>query len=117
MIQASVIFIIIKIIHGYGVVATKKIRNLNGVHIFFIQGICILFFNSLVLPYIISQPNYKPISYPIFLQSLLFTATPIALGTICWIQALILSKNFGMITTLSFTSIIIGYVVSIFRYG
>ncbi len=39
------------------------------------------------------------------------------IGQLSYIGALILTKNMGMITTLSFTSIVMGFIISIVRYG
>lgn len=39
------------------------------------------------------------------------------IGQLCYIGALVLTKNLGLITTLSFSSIIMGNLVSVLRYG
>lgn len=40
-----------------------------------------------------------------------------AIGQLSYIGALTLTKNLGVLTTLSFSSIIMGYLISIFRYN
>ena len=40
-----------------------------------------------------------------------------SLGQICWIYAITLTKQMGVITTLSFVAIVLGYGVSVVRYG
>lgn len=52
-----------------------------------------------------------------FLKSLLYCGIPMAIGQLAYIGALTLTKNLGVLTTLSFTSIILGYLISVLRYG
>ena len=40
-----------------------------------------------------------------------------ALGQMFYIIALTLTPNYGMLTPFMFTSIIFGYLMSVFRYG
>jgi uncharacterized membrane protein len=40
-----------------------------------------------------------------------------AIGQLSFNGALTLTKNFGLVTTLSFSSIIFGYLVSVVRYS
>ena len=42
---------------------------------------------------------------------------PITMGLSAYVLALLLTKNYGTLTPFMFTSIIFGYLVSIFRYG
>lgn len=52
-----------------------------------------------------------------FLKALIFSGIPMTIGQLCYIGALVMSKNLGLITTLSFSSIIMGNLVSVLRYG
>jgi drug/metabolite transporter (DMT)-like permease len=42
---------------------------------------------------------------------------PLTLGQLCYIASLLICHDYGMLTPFMFTSIIWGYVVSVFRYG
>ena len=50
-------------------------------------------------------------------ESFIFAGLPMTAGQLSFIGALTLTKDYGVITTLSFTTIIVGYLVSIFRYN
>jgi len=117
MLQVAFLFLLVKIIHGYGVMTTKKITKQNGFQISYIQGLLVLFSSAITLPYVTNQSDYKEVEFITVLKSCLFSGCFIALGSTFWITALTLTKNFGLITTFSFTSIILGYLVSVFRYG
>lgn len=54
-------FLLVKVIHGYGVVITKRIKYSNGFQISYLQGILVFFFSGLLLPIITNQPDYKQI--------------------------------------------------------
>jgi len=43
--------------------------------------------------------------------------TPITIGLLAYAEALLLTNNYAMLTPFIFTSIIVGYVVSLTRYG
>jgi drug/metabolite transporter (DMT)-like permease len=42
---------------------------------------------------------------------------PITVGLLAYAEALLMTKNYALLTPFIFTSIIVGYVVSITRYG
>jgi drug/metabolite transporter (DMT)-like permease len=52
-----------------------------------------------------------------FFKALIFAGIPISVGQLSYIGALVLTKNMGVITTLSFTTILMGFLISILRYG
>lgn len=52
-----------------------------------------------------------------FFKGIFLSGIPMTIGQLSYIGALILTKNMGVITTLSFTSIIMGFLISVFRYG
>jgi drug/metabolite transporter (DMT)-like permease len=51
------------------------------------------------------------------MKALLFSGIPMTVGQLSYIAALVMSKNMGLITTLSFSSIIMGNLISVLRYG
>jgi len=59
MMKVAFLFFIVKIIHGYGVMTTKKITESNGIQISYVQGILVLFTGGLTMPYVMNQPDYK----------------------------------------------------------
>jgi drug/metabolite transporter (DMT)-like permease len=104
-------------VHGYGVCVTKKLRESNSIHVNYFQGIIILLVSALLAPFAFNNPNYhKPDMYDSLL-ALLFSGLPMCIGQLCFVGSLFLTHNYGMLTPFMFTSIIWGYLVSIFRYG
>jgi len=59
---------------------------------------------------------YKPDAMDL-LQLALFTCIPLSFGQLAVNQALLMTKNYGLVTPFMFSSIVAGYIISIVRYG
>lgn len=117
MTWAAVIMVVMMAIHSSGVVMTKKLRGVHTAEVNFIQGLMIFFSGGIAYPNILEAHNYSQPEVSTFFISLFVSGIPMAIGQLSYIGALILTKNLGMITALSFCSIILGFLISILRYG
>ena len=116
MVAVGTFFTLIMCLHGYAVVCTKKLRNTSSVQISYMIGLLVLLSSGFLLPSALADPFYhKPTTWELFL-AFLCTGVPMALGQLIGISALILTKNYGMLTPFNFSTIVLGYLVSIWRY-
>lgn len=116
MAGSAIFFTFIMCLHGYAIVTTKKLINTNTIQINFILGTLILLSSAIILPSALSDPDYHCPSIAEMATALFLTGLPMALGQFLGVSAFILTRKLGMITPFQFTSIILGYLVSIFRY-
>lgn len=107
----SLIFLTIMVFWAYAIVLTKKIKA-NTFQINYVLGIYLLLAGALAYPYAESKCTKLSLFLSIF-----FFGIPIVLAQWFFIASLTMTKNTGVLTMLGFTSILIGYIVSIFRYG
>lgn len=56
---AAIGMIVLMMIHGYGVMLTKKLQGAHTVHVNFIQGILILFSGALLSPISSGSKDYS----------------------------------------------------------
>ena len=113
----SLAVVLMMVMHAYGVVLTKKLKNTNGIQINYYLGLLVLFQGAPLVPYGFSDPQYVTPTMSEFLTLLILGGIPMTLGQMFYILALTLTPNYGMLTPFMFTSIIFGYLMSIFRYG
>ena len=114
---AGVGMILLMMVHGYGVMLTKKLQGVHTVQVNFIQGILILFSGVILYPLSEGETGYSKMDMEHFFKGVFLSGIPMTIGQLSYIGAFILTKNMGVITTLSFTSIIMGFLISVFRYG
>lgn len=62
MMQVASAFILVKVVHGYGVVITKKIKYSNGIQISYVQGLLVFFSSVILLPIV----QDKPVDYMVY---------------------------------------------------
>lgn len=99
MVLAGILMTIVMALHGLGVIITKKLVNVNSIQINYIQGILILTASSVFMPFVENNTSYTDTDMWLILKSILFSGIPMAVGQLCYIAGLVLTKNLGMITT------------------
>lgn len=78
----------------------------------------LIFYSAAILfPLIETEHSFAKMDFTGFLKALVFSGLPMGIGQLCYIGALVLTKNMGLITTLSFSSIVMANLISVFRYG
>jgi len=112
---ASLIMIIVLMIHAYGSILAKMIDR-NSIEINLYQGLVIFVSCSCLAP-LIEAGNRQRVEMSVFLKGLVYYGITTAVGQLFYIEALKLSKNTGMLTTLSFSSVILNNMVSLFLYN
>jgi len=114
---ASLVILGTMVCHAFGVVITKKLRDTNGTQINYFLGVLLLVQVGPLAPYGFSDPQYVVPTLGEFMVLMVVGGIPMALGQMFYIVALTLTPNYGMLTPFMFTSIIFGYLMSVFRYG
>jgi len=114
---ASFIVVCTMCLHAFGVVITKKLQNVNGIQINYHLGLLCLFEVGPIAVFGFNDPSYNSPTMQEFLICMILGGIPMAIGSTFYIIALKLTSNYGMLTPFMFTSIIFGYLMSIFRYG
>lgn len=76
-----------------------------------------LFATALLLPVGLQDKSYNKPDLLEIVKLATFTAIPLTLGMLANNQALLMSQNYALLTPFTFSSIIAGYMVSVFRYG
>lgn len=98
-------------IWAYGVIETKVLRNLNTFQINFHFGICTLLASALL------YPLDKPAATPRQMATGIFTTgIPMTVGQFLFIGALSITEKHGKVSIMMFAQVIMGYILSIFRY-
>ena len=117
MLLAGLVQIFSMFMHGFGVVITKRMKETNSIHVNYFQGLLIFFVAVLFLPYGYSNLEYHKPTLEESIKCLIFGGIPLTMGQLAYIGSLLLCHNYAMLTPFMFSSIIFGYLLSIFRYG
>ena len=112
----GLVFMILTCAHAYGSVITKKLTNTNSVQINYFQGIIIIFITSILTPQAFANTNYNRMTMETLGWTFLFAGLPTALGGFAYTTALTITKNYAMVTPFMFIGIVLGYLLSVFRY-
>ena len=97
---------------GYAAILTKKLNGVNSIQINFHMGFIVLVPSALM--YLIEVKN--PVPQETFYTSIIYGGFLMVSGQLCFIGALTMNKNTGILTILSFVSVIVGYIVSVIKY-
>jgi drug/metabolite transporter (DMT)-like permease len=116
MVWASFIFTAVMCLHGYAFVLTKKLINMNAAQINYNLGIMLFMTCALFMPYALADPNFRIPSSLELLEALFLSGLPMTLAQLCVLYSLLLTRNYGMLTPFQFSTIIVGYLVSVLRY-
>lgn len=118
--MAALVQLVTMSLHAYGALMTKRLHKINSIQINFVLGVLIAISASLLIPLTSyggsNSGHERPMDFMVYIKSFLFAGVPMCYGQLAYIGALILTKNMGVVTTLSFASIIFGYFVSVIRY-
>lgn len=107
----------IQCVHGYGIAITKEIKNTNSIQINYFVGIMIMLSSAFLIPNGASDPvYYKPTMWELG-KAMLFSGVPLTIGMLGYNGALTITNRYAVVTPFQFTAIVMGYVVSIVRYG
>lgn len=110
------LFTIVMSIHGFAVVSTKKLICTNALQINYMLGVLLIIACSVLLPSALADPNYHRPTFSEILEAIVFTGIPVSFGQLLGISAFLMTKKLGMITPFQFSNIVLGYLISIFRY-
>ena len=102
---------------GMGLVATKKLIDTHPTQIAYYVSIILISVNSLIAPTTINDDNYhRPTMLDLF-KGILFSGIPLVCGMLTINTSMLISHRYGLIMPFQFTAIIVGYLISIVRYG
>lgn len=115
---AGLILVITQIIHGLGVVTTKKMKNTCTLHVTYFVGLMLLLINAVMVPSGLAgnEGQYHNPSIGEFLVACIFSGIPLVIGMLCFNASLTLTRHYGTVAPFQFASIVVGYFLSIFRY-
>ena len=106
-------FIGSNVLWAYAQVLTKKLTGVNPVQLNLHIGFVFIMFTGVSYPSMVE----KQVEVWTFIKGILFGGIVSALSQIVYIGALKMTKKTGLVTTFSFSSVIVGYFVSVARYN
>jgi len=98
---------------AYAQVITKRLNGINAIQINIHLGLFFLFTSGIFYPAQVEAP----VSVQKIIISLFVGGVVMAIGQITFIGATIMTKNTGVLTMFVFVCVIVGYIVSVFRYN
>ena len=110
------LFTVVMSMHAFAVVSTKKLICTNALQINFMLGVLFMIASSLLLPSALADLNYHRPTFSEILEAIVFTGIPVSFGQLLGVSAFLMTKKLGMITPFQFSNIVLGYLISIFRY-
>lgn len=108
---------ITQFIHGLGVVTTKKMKNTSTLHVTYFVGIMLLLVNALMMSMVSKGAAYHWPTIGELWEGVLFSGLPLTFGMLGFNGAVTLSHRYGLVAPFQFAAIIVGYFVSVVRYG
>ena len=99
---------------AYGIIITKDLKHTNSIQLNCAAGIILTVFSS---TFYTINPNLHPIGIRQFVVDLLMIGLLLGVSTYMYILALFMTKNTGNVTIVGFSTVIVGYVISLVRYG
>ena len=111
------LFTLVMCVHGYAILVTKKLVRTSAVQINYHLGLGLILASATFIPYAFANPDYHVPSLQEFGLCFLVTGLPLGVGQLIFISALLMTKKYGVVTPFQFTNIVVGYLLSIFRYG
>jgi hypothetical protein len=97
---------------AYAHIVVKKLKHMEAVQINLYFAFVLTLTNAFLYPFLVTNP-VPPIK---FLISIGLCGFPIALSALFFITALKINHNSGMTSMFVFSSVVVGYLLSIFRY-
>ena len=117
MLRVTFFYAKITILHGFAIIATKKLISTHMIHINFFLGSLVLFSSAILMPSAMANADYHKPTSEEMLYAFFLTGIPMVLGQYMEVSAFLMTKKLRMVTLFQFSNIILGYVVSIVRYG
>ena len=108
---AAFLLLIVMAIWAFGIIVTKNLKGINAIQINYHLGIFLIVNSTILYPF-----GSDDITTEEFVTSFFFFGFPVIIGQFCFIAALLLSKNVGIVTMIMFSGVVWAYLVSIFRY-
>ena len=106
----ALLFIASNVLWAYSQVITKQLKGVNSIQLNLHIGIVYLFGTGLFYPSMVE----KQVEFSTFVVGIFAGGFVSAIGQIAFIGAIKMTKNTGVLTTFSFNSVIVGYLVSVF---
>jgi hypothetical protein len=97
---------------AYAHIVVKKLKHMEAVQINLYFAFVLTLTNAFLYPFIVTDP-VAPVK---FLISIGACGFPIALSAFMFITALKINHNSGLTTMFIFSSVVVGYLLSLFRY-
>ena len=100
-------------IWAYGTIVVKNIVKLNSLHINLHFGIFTTIVNGLLYPIFVTNAH----STLVMTSGFFLCGVPMAISNIMYIYALMINRNTGLVTICISSAVVVGYVISVFRYN
>jgi drug/metabolite transporter (DMT)-like permease len=107
-------FLVIMIGWAYAIILTKRLKSTNAIQLNFHQGIMLLLCNSAAI-FIVPTPS--KLSMFDELELFLKVGLPLAIASCIYVLSVFMTKKSGNVTIVGFSTVLIGYGISIIRYG
>jgi len=108
-----IFFIIGNMMWAYAQVITKRLHGVNSIQINVHLGLFFLFTSGILYP----TQVVKPVSIEKNIIALFASGLLITIAQITFIGATTMTKNTGVLTMFMFVGVIVGYLVSVFKYN
>jgi drug/metabolite transporter (DMT)-like permease len=100
-------------IWAYGLLRVRTYYKGNHTYVNFHFGLCLTVVSGFLYPYQVARKT----DLTILINSIFFVGIPLAIGQLGLVAGLALNKKSGQLLILSGIPVIVGYLVSYFRYG
>jgi len=100
-------------IWAYGLLRVRTFYKNTHVHVNFHLGILFIISSGFLYPIKVTKPS----SLWLLFQGLFYTGLPLALGQLVFVAGLGLNKKTGQLVILTGIPVLLGYLLSYFRYG
>ncbi len=107
------LFAFVASLWGYGHVVIRNIVDLNSLHINLHFGIFTTIVNGILYPIFVTNPHPTQV----MINGFFLCGAPMAVSNIMYIYALMINKNTGLVTICISSAVVVGYVISVFRYN
>ena len=99
---------------AWAMILTKDLKKTNSIQLNYVGGLFLVILSPV---FYLTFPNSEVISFPQLLKDILSIGFLLSFSTLMYMASLQLSKNTGSLTITNFSTVIIGYIISIVRYG
>jgi hypothetical protein len=107
----ATLFVFETVIWSYSVVIIKNIKGMNSSQINYHQGFTVILVSGFFYPFFENKATLEDLVSCLFVN-----IVPVMIGQMFFIAALTMSKNLGILTMITFMTVVVAYLLSIFRY-